>query len=234
MNIKLNTDWTDYYDHWFCGSWEAPDRTLDRLMRNTLSKRDQLLQLHFAGFAVPLHGPVLSVAQQVMYAQAQKPPAQLMQEAAPALVVYTDEYAHAGEGKVLLPYYHALGTYPNRYATEYIQTHTDPTIAVSTRLLYIGEQAFWLEYQAQGDWRSNCGEQVTIKECAAAFTMPRDPLFDRYPIFAVDFVRHLHTGTLLAIDLNTAPGLKNTPVETLLHSKRVYDLIEAWMMKHEC
>ena len=138
--ISLVTDFKDYYDHVF---YDRKDNDVDRRFirfaddQTSFSKPDQLTFLNSLGFKVPKHGLV---------SQIDKPSEDLV-------VVYTDEFKHRGEGKVLLSGLQATNRFPSKYASEYI----DFKKGESYRLLQVGNRSFWYEYKSATDWRSNCG-----------------------------------------------------------------------------
>ena len=126
------------------------------------------------------------------------------------VVAYIDEHAHRGDGKELgLAKDLIVKLGPDMLASEYIKTKPVKT----WRALAIGhEPVAHLEYTQLGDdWRSNVGE-VEIKPLHLATKAEwRDSLRQLQeklvePLIAVDFIGDL------AIDLNTAPGLRGTPL----------------------
>jgi len=230
--IKLYSDFRDYYDHRFCGSWEIPTAVLNRLSRTGLSRRQQFRLLHQAGFTLPLCGSVQAVAQQALQTRSDTFSRKVLDTMPPvALVVYLDEFAHCGEGKELLLYYQAIADYPDHFCSEFIPTHPTPILARSTRLLYIGDRGFWLEYEGTGSWQSNHAETVNIRLLEEKPVPPRDVVWQGFPLLAIDFVTDYRTGIAYATDLNTSPGLGGTPIEEFLSPAQVYQSLSDWMAK---
>lgn len=208
--IGLESDFRDYYDHWFTPQYQHPNKVLKRIANSqSWSKREQLQFLETIG-KTPFNRVVREL------------PSFLDQK----LVVYVNEYSHRGEGKVLLEFEEALEKYPEKYASVYIEQESGST--TSFRLLQIGDSSWWLKYQSSDNWRSNVGD-VTVEVEGESSSGWEDiqrnvePLKD-YPLFAIDFVQSI-AGHLYAIDFNTAPGLSGTGMEELLKGKEVFELI---------
>lgn len=53
---------------------------------------------------------------------------------------------------------------------------------------------------------------------------------DRYPLFAIDFVESLSHKQLMAIDFNTAPGMKGTGMEDIISTEQVVKLIREFVL----
>lgn len=227
MKIHLKSDFRDYYDHAFCGSWETPDAVFERLSTGGLARPAMLAALAEAGLRVPRHGPVRELVPQM---KADWGDAELAAQMAGILdvVVHVDERAHAGAGKVKLSWAEALAHYPEAFAVEFLPTVPGPG-SVSLRHLRVGRRQFWLRYTSDDDWRSNCGEGAVSLLCEEA---PRPmeevaPQLRSSPLVAVDF---LQIGSqIYAIDLNVAPGLAGTGIEEHLAPAEVLAEIEAWL-----
>lgn len=189
------------------------------------AKRDQFTLLEECGFITPLHGLVMDVWKVVRN---------------PWLVVYDDELKHCGEGKTLWPRTKAALEIPSKYCSIFIPTTDDPLVhSVSRRLLAVGERMWWLRYESD-DWMSNHAENVDVS--VVGETLPRDryelegdhdfTYLKDYPLFAIDFVE-TPDGRLMAIDFNSAPGLKSTGMEDILPAKEVVDLIKSFMSANQ-
>jgi hypothetical protein len=217
MRVRLNSDFTDWYDHQFAGKYEAADAELVRIANDpdfTLSKRQQFKLLEEVGLNTPINGEVSEIAPQV---------------GSNKLVVYLDEFAHRGEGKVLLDSEDAIAQYPNHYCSVWIDTATSDGLIKSNswRLLQIGNKGWWLKYQNPDSWLSNVGENVSIKlghesnfweDCDLNRLVLKE-----YALFAIDFV--FYKSKPLAIDFNPAPGMKWTGIEKVISAKEIYSLI---------
>ncbi len=226
MKIQLTSDFSDFYDHWFCGAYEKPNRTFDRASRTTMSKRQQFQLLQEMGFNVPSHGTVTEVVERLAGTQQEQSPPL-------TLVGYTDEFAHAGEGKIIRAYYYLISEQPHLYCSEFIPTSEDTTISISYRLLQVGDRAWWLKYEGRGSWMSNHAPDVTVEvlhEAHGFWDTGEEIRPKQYPLFAIDFVVPVGSEKKLAIDFNTAPGLKQTGMEEILSAKECYELIAEWML----
>ena len=226
--IVLDSDFRDVYDHYF-----YPPQVLDLYPPEMLAERGIWYRwTRHARAARPRqadHDDLEALGLRT-------PPRGTVQELRSrypdrALVVYTNPYAHAGEGKLLLhpgdAEYDALpGAH---YATLY-ESRVNCSHGQSLRWLAAGEQVSWLWYgSTRGEWRSNAGEDVAIVDVSkggeyTARWGVRAPTIDRhhpalasYPLVAIDFLYRGHFTQELydyrAIDLNTAPGIKGTPLE---------------------
>ena len=139
------------------------------------------------------------------------------------VVVYLDETAHRGEGKILVPLTEAMQKYPNAFCSLYYQTLL--LGSTSLRYLQIGDKIFWLRYTSD-DWRSNYGN-VNIK----ILSQEKDKFHSKIylPLFAVDFI--FGPDFTWAIDINIAPGVKGTGVENILPAKEAVAAIKRWYQK---
>lgn len=226
MKIGLESDFRDFYDHWF--DKEPVDYVLRRNTKpdDGISKRNQFELLEHAGFSVPVHGYV-----QDIWSRTSKD----------YLVVYDDEFAHCGEGKTLWRKTKAAMEAPRKYCSVFIETTNDPLVrSESKRLLAIGDCMFWLTYKSNG-WMSNHAEDIEVSvngETLRRQSYEREGEHDfdflnRYPLFAIDFVKSLSSNLLMAIDFNTSPGLKGTGIEDVLSAKEVHKLITDFVIIHQ-
>lgn len=229
MKIGLRSDFRDYYDHAFCGSWETPDAVFVRRSAGRsggMVRSDMLVALAGAGLQVPRHGRVRDLVTQLK-ADWVDPEVSDQMARLLDLVVHTDEHAHAGEGKLRLGSTEALAHYPEAFAVEFLPTVPGPG-SVSLRHLRIGRRQFWLRYSSVDDWRSNCGDGAVEMLCEEAPT-PLEaiaPALCTSPLVAVDF---LPIGKqLYAIDLNIAPGLAGTGIEHRMTPSEIVAEIRHW------
>ncbi|MBA54318.1 MAG: hypothetical protein CMK89_07675 [Pseudomonadales bacterium] len=231
--IRLKSDFHDYYDHWFAGSWQKPDIEFSRNTTDGLLRPVMFQRMEAWGLKLPRHGIVKHLHPKLI-AEAPVEEANLVKEWARTLcevVVYTDTSAHAGEGKFKVSLSDALGNYPDHFASEHI-----PALAngcgQSLRYLRIGSRQFWLRYTSANDWRSNCGDVTIEVLCEEKPKTPAEQLLDKvnHPLFAVDFVRGRE---LYAVDFNIAPGLKGSGIEEHISSQEVYKEISDWLSQYK-
>lgn len=200
MKIKLVSDFHDYYDHWFCGSYDEPEYTFTRMSRNDITKQDQfdILKDKF-NCKIPIVGIV----------------SELNLAPEDEVVVYIDPLAHCGEAKEKMTLSKAQEEYPDKFASQFVGTFPDLP-AVSYRHLQFGNEAFKLKYTGFNSWMSNNAEKVKIQILSNAKPFP----ITEYPLFAIDYVNDY------AIDFNTSPGIKGTRLERMIESQWVYMAIE--------
>lgn len=225
MKIRINSDFRDYYDHAFCGSYEKPDVTFERNSTGGISRSAMFAALESAGLLTPRHGLVRDLIPGLRTGASNLPQA-FVEDL--QVVVHLDEQAHAGEGKVLLRLAEAETKHPDAFAAEYL-----PTVAgsgsISYRHLRVGSRMFWLRYTSQDDWRSNCGDVQIEFLCEAGRVTPKVSFFDLSPVVAVDFI--LIGRKMYAIDLNVAPGLRDTGIEKILRPSDVLQEVDSWFVK---
>lgn len=158
---------------------------------DTVSRRIRFCQLAAAGYAVPRHGLLAD-----------------MKRLNAPLVMYTDAFAHCGEGKYLiLPGYKHYDRQPHLFASEYLgEIGKKPS--VSLRTLWVGDYKAVIEYRSEVSWMSNVdGEYNVLSVRHAPEERARDLL--RHPMYAIDFVRRV------AVDLNVCPGLPREVVNAV-------------------
>lgn len=211
MNLKLETDFFDYYDHYFCSSAVKPDYTVRRIAHGrTMPKWEQFRIMREAGLNVPLNGFAYD----------------LNWDKTHPVVLYSDPYLHQGDGKELTNFGVVK---PDQFVADYIQSRSG---AATIRFLCVGMLNTFLTYKSlTDDWRSNVGE-VLIEHRgedwlanlpSAVYNLP-------YPIYAIDFV-HSIGGNLWAVDFNTAPQVKGTGIEDEITPKQLYRFIEDWYVE---
>lgn len=220
--MRLESDFRDYYDHWFDSTG---DRVFQRMSRTDMSKRQQFELLSRVGFAVPRYGVVRDP---------------VMRLAGEWLVVYKDEFAHCGEGKILCQNSLARFEYPNLLASKFIPTTEDYLLqSASRRILVVGDRVFWLKYVSDG-WMSNHAKNVevhVINELPSRENFAKRHKLDfltlkNYPLFAIDLVSHFETKEVFAIDFNSAPGLKWTGIEEHMTAKECFEAIARYVEKN--
>jgi len=227
MNIFLDTDFRDYYDHRFCGSWQKPDIVFSRKTTDGPDRVGIFNELKKAGLQVPEHGMASDLISRWKSKWKKAGIDNYMGEVQ-ALVVYDDLHAHQGKGKRRLTVDEVekfgLG---NLFAAEFIPT-TPGSGSWSLRWLRAGLRRFWLRYTSFDDWRSNYGD-VSIEllfEEKRSDSLPKEKsLVWETPLVAVDFINAGPMG-LIAVDLNIAPGIQGSGVEKLMLAREVYDEIE--------
>lgn len=218
--LRLRSDFSDFYDHAFAGSWRLEFPCWERSARTVATRKEDHDAMAYVGLRVTgARGDLGTLHREGAYDRDR------------LYVAYVDPSAHRGEGKVRgtvddilragVPY----GTYASAW-------HGPPCGGRSTRALAIGRWLFWLDYvqRDRGEWRSNVGDvdvrwgRELLPADVALAALLKLQRARRAPIVAVDFVGS-EDGQVWAIDLNTSPGLRGTPIETDgLSAREVYDL----------
>lgn len=227
MKIAIDSDFLDFYDYAFYSRYNA-DIVWERRSRTAMSKREQFAFLEQQGLQTPDHGTVAEVYHKIR-ANYFLPNGLFFDKFAKdiaSVVVYLDEYAHRGLGKLQVPLELALDHYPKKYCSEFIQT-TPSSNSVSYRYLQVGKKSFWLRYTGHDNWMSNHAEKVDVE-----YLCTNDDKFKftvDSPVFAIDFIPGR---VLYAVDFNTAPGFKDTGIP-LRDPHEIYDLVEEWYSQRQ-
>lgn len=205
--MVLKTDYRDVYDAFF--DLEGP--VFERFSRQPAGfpKMEQfrLLATHFQQ-PIPRVGLVRDLAD------------------CHELVVYIDEFGHAGNGKERMSGAKADLLLPNKLAAEFVRTHEDPTCSRSRKVTFIGNHCIGVEILCRGDWRTNSGDlEIEIIEHIKTKN-------DFLPLYSIDMIPDIRTGQWLSIDLNTAPGLRGLGFDELLRPREMAEAIKQWCYEH--
>jgi len=216
MKLKLLSDFNQFYDHYFDNEGES----FRRVTTDGPSKREQFKMMEQAGLAVPDHGLVKD-----------KVNLRFTEE---KFVVYLNEQAHSGEGKVLMKPEEALRLYGDYYCSRYINAGVygdDEMKGISYRYLFLGKRGWALRYSSddKDEWRSNVGG-TTIENLGEIIT-PSWRFNIKYPLLAIDFVPSNINHEHIAIDLNIAPGISFTHIPHRITSKEVVPLLKEYLAK---
>ena len=167
-------------------------------VRDDVPRRERFRELAFAGYRIPRCGLFKD-----------------MKRLNVPLVVYTDELAHCGEGKVLWkpgdldPDTSVRQPFASEYKPDMADhdgTDDDDdglgTLTVSWRELVVGKFKFVIKYTTRNSWMSNVDGDYEITHHAPAC---RSADLLTYPMYAIDSTdcddRFYH------FDLNTCPGV---------------------------
>jgi len=210
MNVYLESDFHDYYDHMF----DTNGAKFERMSVTDLSRGEAFTKLTNMGLAVPAWGGVSGLNHTF-------PPET-------RIVVYIDHFAHRGEDKELMSIREAMARdYSGKTASIYVP-NLQPEMPRSDRYLRIGGRIFWLTYISLDEWQSNRGN-VSITELPPPRFLEDFGDNEPLPMLAIDFVKCMYGGWL-AVDYNTAPGLRHTPVEDALNATEVVGEVKKFMM----
>ncbi|MFW5961992.1 MAG: hypothetical protein ACOCQR_00070 [bacterium] len=227
MDVRLQTDFIDYYDHWF---------DLDGLIFNRYSVMgiDRPAMFSFFsnnGIPTPTFGIVKNISLQNFIQKTNNI----------FLVIYLDHKAHQGKNKIKVSFQEAYVNYKNFFFSEFLPPVNFPAVATSYRFLKVGSRSFWLSYSSQ-NWRSNYGDvriklfnksdlfNFKIQTTTSIEKIKEILLKTPYPLLAVDFI--LFNNVLYAVDFNISPQVKGTGVEKILPAKEVVNLIKVFLKKN--
>ncbi|MAA93754.1 MAG: hypothetical protein CML22_07185 [Rheinheimera sp.] len=227
LTIKLASDFRDYYDHVFAGSWQEADATYERVSTSGLARPEMLSMMESINLKVPLHGTVTELREKLLGQLSYLGSSRLVDDYMRELmhvVVYLEPNAHRGEGKIKLSLTEAMQRYPGHYATQFIPANGG-RLGESLRYLRVGRRQFWLRYSSKDDWRSNVGDVNIEFLCEERPKSNEDMMRLSEPLLAVDFVK---ADGLYAIDYNIAPGLSGTGLEKVLTSSDILVELQTW------
>jgi hypothetical protein len=157
------------------------------------------------------------------------------------VVVYIYSKSHRGEGKRRCLAHEWGSTHPDLWASAWVGP---PKGGESLRCVAIGRETRWLKYRSSNSWLSNVAEEGGDVEITAVLpeethetsglcrlSIEKLQYWLGEPLIAVDFVED-GEGRLKAIDLNTAPGLRGTPIEEMGASTTADLIAEGWFAIH--
>lgn len=256
MKIKIQSDFRDCYDHAFCGSHETPDAIFQRQSRGGMNRQEMFSAFDRVGLMTPRHGLVRDLVP-ALQAEYSRSPKKLLDIVQVVVHLDEQAHAGEGklalsmdEALSLYPGAFAVEFLPTIIGNDALlqkarelfhlpipnESSTVKWVGgTSFRHLRIGRRMFRLRYTSQDDWRSNCGENVQIDFlCDAGIIGGRGDgpglseqlFFDLSPMVAVDYL--LVSMNMYAIDLNVAPGLRDTGVERILRPADVLHEVESW------
>ena len=226
MQIKLDSDFQDFYDHWFALSHVPFDCIFTRRSDSGMSRPEMFNLFEQVGFSTPKYGIVRDIFDDVKATH----PSGILSSDLMQVVVHLDNYTHRGENKVKCSLMEAMQSYPDCFATEFIANDAEET-GFSIRYLRIGHRQFWLQYRSD-DWRSNVGN-VDVRVAGEDDHLPenkRRRFMPEAPLLALDFLAV--DRQLVPIDLNVAPGLQRTGVENWISAKEVFNQIQAAILEN--
>lgn len=236
MKFLLSSNFIDYYDHAFDGLCRFNPEKIDKkpifythdsfgnpaigyCRHNIGSNRKKDFKfLQQLGFYVPAHGTLKS-----MHAY----------QSNTAIVLYDDEMKHCGEGKRLFANTCEALKEPNnedKFSSLLITNKSGK--AESYRWLNIGHQSWTLKYSSDDVWRSNCGNVVvSLADENIRYNnleIIRSRTLWYLPMFAIDFVVD-SKNKFWAIDFNTVPGIRGTPLELSFKPSEIVELIREYI-----
>lgn len=227
--MKLSSDFRDYYDHAFDISWrESP--TFERFAHIPIAGVPRYKMFYIfdeVGIPTPIHGlvqDVVAMLRSKLVGLSHEEQETILSHGFGEVIVYTNEYGHAGKGKVAVGYPENVLFCPNYYCSQRLYCNPPKTL----RYLQIGRRKWWLQYTGKIDqWMSNYEPDIKIL-CEEA-SRKYNKVF-KYPLFAIDFVLWGFPPDVRAVDFNAAPGMKGTGMENLISPQEVHTLISDWFI----
>lgn len=219
MNIKLESDFLDIYDHWFENCYfKSPDFVFKRFTRSGLTREEMLFFLS-KNFNTPSYGRINKYINTNLMCE--------KYHNNNLIVVYHDENSHQGYDKTLMDYKTVNNELDGKLFSFYIKPNN---FGRTYRYLRINEFEVWLKYQSD-DWRSN----FNTKSIEILY-QPDNSLLEldlNYPLYAIDFIKD-ENDIKYAIDFNIAPSLRNIDgIKDIISLKEIYKQIEKWYLKNE-
>lgn len=160
-------------------------------------RREMFARMEAAGIATVPNGTVVDLLRR--------------EDPGHGLVVYVDERAHRGGGKVRMSCDEALNAFPNAWASVFV-----PPAGQSLRHFQFGARSFSMPAWSVDDWRCQRGEAYTY--CVPGSRWNLFPTVVPYPYFAVDFI----PGTDLATDFDFLPGMTDDGLETWMTPRQMH------------
>lgn len=232
MKLQLFSDYADFYDYFFESKYE--------LIAGSLRERTD-----FSGEVKPFYryaslGHGLSKTEQ--FKQLKKMDFQVIQNTEcwnlelsenKKVVVYLEEFAHAGNGKILTSVANAKKNYPDFRCSWFQRTHENENMSVLFKRIVIGNHKFEFKISCLSQpedpdsWGTNNAIDTNI------ILLDHDECENKYrPIYGIDFVKSYlgesRKGSVYAIDLNWAPGLHGLKIDEFYSGKEIVKMIIDW------
>ena len=212
MQLKLISDFSDYYDHGF----DFDGYPFRRVTTDGPNRVEMISMFRHAGVPTPYFGHYKDFVR-TNYSEDKD------------VVIYTDITKHCGEGKKKKRFGNICCAEREAYMMEYVpfgDLNISEYFSKSTRYLIIGDRCFTYDYFSIDDWRSNCGDGDISEPKEIDLPLWRYCIY--YPLFAIDFVDD--RGILRAIDLNIAPGTSGVGLNKLIPPSQVVLCIKKWFI----
>lgn len=235
MKIKLITDYFDYYDAFFdyTTHMRGEDATVvfKRLSAppNGYSKPEQFQIMSSAPFnmRVPGNGTVRSFMDDCFQdAKGNKVNMGGKRNQSDKIVVYTDNYLHAGNGKELTYITGAsLFIGDDKWCSEFIPTTDDPeNHSISYKYMKWGMHYALLKIECKGGWRTNSGDlEIEMLEHGREQDLSKVQFL---PLYSIDYVRRNKLD--YGVDFNTAPGFRGTGLKDYYTGVEVANSLYEW------
>lgn len=201
VDLQLRSNVTQPYDYCFSRRAELVFLRMYHtpyLNANDVARRDMFAQLEAHGIKTVPNGIVHELLKRV--------------DPECGLVVYVDEKAHRGEGKVWVSAKEALEKYPLHWASVFI-----PPAGKAIRHFQFGVKAFTMPFKSHDDWRCQKGES-TRSWCVPGSRWNLFPHIIPHPYFALDYI----PGTDLVTDFQFVPGTTDDRLDNWMRPREMY------------
>lgn len=210
-SIKIESDFTDWYD----GSFARPDEewtaTFDRNSNQKIgmTRQQRMLLLQNNNIETPIFGKVADIANSI--------------DDNNRLVICTNNLSQFPSLEIVADRSTARELYPQYFSYVASNSDSDPNHSINYLHLQIADRAWEVEYARDlFDLDASSFRYQTQKRVSRAI----DPIvLSGYypPMFAISFVKT--RSRIVAIDFDRAPNLDITGIRELVSADDIYDLI---------
>jgi len=207
--VKLTTDFKDFYDEFL----DQEGEVLERNRSNEPSRKEMYKTLAKHRLIPSITGKVKKFRKKLPWD-------------AP-VIVFTDVNRHDGGNKMMMSYKEAYLKYENHEMSTYIVNKGQE--GITYRYVRVGDAIFFFKLKSSS-WNSNEGFEVVESERVPEQDALQMIPFD-VPLYSIDFVPAVDgkgKDWMFAVDLNFAPKLEGSGIESLVTGEEVADLIRTW------
>jgi hypothetical protein len=208
FGIKLESDFSDYYDADMCSTPYAKEFLFKRLSNERPDYPSQLSILKQAGLPVPEYGKLSQILQKRTAGLGELANIEGASEMFDILVFIENKLK-----KISLKDAHRLDS--NTFACEYIPVNP-MHIGHIVRYIHLGDTGIWLDiFSIEDTWKVGYNNKVDIQLISKSSRI--NPEFLRHfssPLFSIDFIKI--KDELLSVGYHNAPNLKNMGLEAHL------------------
>jgi hypothetical protein len=213
FGIKLESDFSDYYDADMCSTPYAKEFLFKRLLSERADYPSQLSILKQAGLPVPKYGQLSQIIQKHTKALGVLANIGGANELFDILVFIENKLK-----KISLRDAKKLD--PDTFACEYIPANP-MGVGHIVRYVHLGDTGVWLDvFSAEDTWKVGYNNNVNIQLISKSSRIK--PEFLRHfnnPLFSIDFIKI--KDELLSVGYHNAPNLKNMGLEAHLSADSV-------------
>lgn len=214
VSVQLKSDFVDFYDSFFDQDGEIFERNLS----NEPSRKDMYKILAKHKLIPAVTGKVKKFRKKLPWD-------------AP-VIVYTEIERHDGGEKLMMSFKEAFTNYENHEMATYIVN--EGNVGVTYRYVRIGDAIFFFKLQGK-TWNINEGFEVVESERVSEEDALQMKPFDT-PIYSIDFVPAVDSKGkewMFAVDLNFAPKLEGSGIESLATGEEIAELIRIWYKENK-